>query len=89
MQGKAKGKSKSAQGKSKSTAKGRAKSKAKGRAKTKAKGATGAQLTLRTIDAAGKVRVTGVKKALQQSQVYPARFALAVVKHHWPSRFPA
>ena len=35
----------------------------------------------------GKQQVTGQRRALKESQVYPAKFALAVVKQHWPRLF--
>ncbi len=35
------------------------------------------------VAADGTKRVTGKKKQLQHSQLYPVRFALAVVRSHW------
>ena len=35
----------------------------------------------------GKVKITGIHKKLKASQVYPVQFALALVRHHWPSIF--
>jgi len=63
---------------------GTPKAKGKGKARAKAKGAPA--LVTRTRGPDGKMRVAGIKKALRNSQVYPVKFALAVVKHHWPER---
>ena len=44
-------------------------------------------LTTVTKSRAGKVGVTGKRQALKESQVYPPKFALAVVRNKWPERF--
>jgi len=44
-------------------------------------------LAIRYVDKKGRLRCTGRKQALKQSQVYPARFALEVVRAHFPDKF--
>ena len=39
------------------------------------------------VKADGTKAVTGNKQALKDSQVYPVRFALSVVRLHWPEKF--
>ena len=53
--------------------------------KSKAK-ANPIKLVTNRVGQDGKMRVHGKKQALKGSQVYPARFALAVVRHHWGHR---
>ena len=81
-------------GKAKGKAKGHAKAKGQARAKRQAtsKGQAKAQpkaavqlAHCRIVN--GKKCVTGKKSYLKASQVYPPKFALAVVMHHWPSKF--
>ena len=45
------------------------------------------QLAIRGVNKHGRATYTGALGALKQSQVYPAKFALAVVRAHFPQRF--
>jgi hypothetical protein len=62
-----------------------AKAKAKGKAKAKASLKASMKALVRRRMKNGKEQVFGQKHELKESQVYPARFALAVVKAHWPA----
>ena len=53
----------------------------------KARGGNPRAATITVAAASGKRKVTGNKKEMKGSQVYPARFALQVVRLHWPDRF--
>ena len=41
------------------------------------------------INKGGKRTYNGNKGKLKDSQVYPVKFALAIVQNHWPGRFGA
>ena len=44
-------------------------------------------LTIITKSRAGKLGVTGKRQALKESQIYPPKFALEVVRQSWPELF--
>ena len=45
-------------------------------------------LTTTTVGKGGIKATTGRRAYLQASQVYPVKFALAIMRSHWPDRFP-